>query len=971
MYRSRILVVAVVAVLVVAFALAVDAVRRPAAAAEAQVVTLDGHDHGRTFDGVGGVSAGGSSRLLRDYPEPERSQILDYLFRPGYGASLDLLKVEIGGDVDATEGAEPSHMRTPDSVDCHRGYEWWLMREAKARNPHIRFYGLAWGAPGWFSGGDYWSPDRVTYLLSWLRCAKANGFHVDYLGGGNESGYDRDFYVRLAAALDEHGWSDAKVVASDDHHPPDYWYVAQPMPSDKAFADAVDVLGEHDVCEWRTEQRTCHGDDTALGLGKPLWDSENSTQDYDVGAAPLARAMNRHYIDARITGNLNWALLDAWYDDFPIGGTGLLEAQRPWSGAYEIGPEIWVDAQTTQFTEPGWRYLDGASGYSTHGASYVSLRAPDSGDHTTVVETLDETRPETFRLQVTGGLDAGKPVHVWSTDVATQSTADDFVELGTVRPVNGSVTLGVQPGHVYTVSTTTGQHKGTARSHADPGSRLAVPYREDFEHVRRGGIARYVSDVHGGFAAEPCAGGRQGMCYEQTVPTQPLPWHGVVLPPTTMVGDPRWWGDYEVGADVLLNGADDVELLGRVDSQQHNAAGYHLRLASDGRWTLFSEDLHSTDRTLASGSTAAPGKDTWHQLSLRFRGDGITASLDGTELASVRDDAHTSGQVGVRVGGWTPAQFDDVSVVPTAPWPKLLSHQGMTATATSEHAANDFGHAYPASHAIDDRLWSTWRSEYAPPEPLPQAITLDLGRTRDVAGVTYTPSVAQASGQITRYRVDVSADGHSYATAAEGYWEPTEAVKTASWQHAVRARYVRLVALDVHGCPSSPTVAELNVSTTPLPSLGAGTPPSDPPPDYQNLVPKGEMSATATSQQPGYEAGKAVDGDCTTMWHTSWSPYQPPPQSITLDLGRSYRTTALVYQPRQDGSRNGVVGQYEIAVSSDGATFTKVASGDWPTTDDVKHADWSPAAARYVRLTATGGNGYVSAAELAVAYDTT
>jgi hypothetical protein len=43
---------------------------------------------GRTFDGVGAISGGGgNSRLLIDYPEPQRSQILDYLFKPGYGAA--------------------------------------------------------------------------------------------------------------------------------------------------------------------------------------------------------------------------------------------------------------------------------------------------------------------------------------------------------------------------------------------------------------------------------------------------------------------------------------------------------------------------------------------------------------------------------------------------------------------------------------------------------------------------------------------------------------------------------------------------------------------------------------------------------------------------------------------------------------------------------------------------------------------
>ena len=69
---------------------------------------------GRRFGGVGAVSAGGSTRLLIDYPKRQREEVLDYLFRPNYGASLDILKVEIGGDVDATVGAEASHMRAPE-----------------------------------------------------------------------------------------------------------------------------------------------------------------------------------------------------------------------------------------------------------------------------------------------------------------------------------------------------------------------------------------------------------------------------------------------------------------------------------------------------------------------------------------------------------------------------------------------------------------------------------------------------------------------------------------------------------------------------------------------------------------------------------------------------------------------------------------------------------------------------------------
>lgn len=107
------------------------------------------------FDGVGALSAGASSRLLIDYKEPYRSEILDLLFKPKYGAALQILKVEIGGDTQSTDGSEPTHLHYADeNPDCTRGYEFWLMQEAKKRNPKIQISALAWGVPGWIRGNN-------------------------------------------------------------------------------------------------------------------------------------------------------------------------------------------------------------------------------------------------------------------------------------------------------------------------------------------------------------------------------------------------------------------------------------------------------------------------------------------------------------------------------------------------------------------------------------------------------------------------------------------------------------------------------------------------------------------------------------------------------------------------------------------------------------------------------------------------
>src|SRR5690606_10660083 len=172
----------------------------------AQNIVIDGQNIGLTFDGIGALSAGGSSRLLYDYPEKERNQLLDYLFKPGYGAALHLLKVEIGSDTNSTSGSEPGHERKKGEVVYDLGYEWWLMKEAKKRNPDIKLAALAWGAPAWARSpedGGFYSQESIEFYLTWLDCAEQHGLQIDYLGGWNERGLNENWYIGLKKALKE------------------------------------------------------------------------------------------------------------------------------------------------------------------------------------------------------------------------------------------------------------------------------------------------------------------------------------------------------------------------------------------------------------------------------------------------------------------------------------------------------------------------------------------------------------------------------------------------------------------------------------------------------------------------------------------------------------------------------------------------------------------------------------------------
>ena len=185
-------------------------------------VIINGARPGPVFQGIGAISGGGgNSRLLIDYPPRERAQILDYLFSPHYGASLQMLKLEIGGGGFSSDGSEPSVEPIKGQLDCGAGYEFWLARQALARNPAIKLYGLQWSAPAWVRDrrGGLWSRADVGYVIDWLRCARQNGLTVSYVGGWNEhyqgTPVQQAWFVNLRAALDAAGFTGTQIVAAD------------------------------------------------------------------------------------------------------------------------------------------------------------------------------------------------------------------------------------------------------------------------------------------------------------------------------------------------------------------------------------------------------------------------------------------------------------------------------------------------------------------------------------------------------------------------------------------------------------------------------------------------------------------------------------------------------------------------------------------------------------------------------------
>src|SRR6185437_12394701 len=95
--------------------------------------------------------------------------------------------------------------------------------------------------------------------------------------------------------------------------------------------------------------------------------------------------------------------------------------------------------------------------------------------------------------------------------------ADYLVRGADLNPTSGSTyTISLQPGRVYTLTTTTGGGKGTATGNAS--AVLPLPYSDNFDSYTVGREARYLSDLQGSFEVSACAGGRSGQCIRQVAP---------------------------------------------------------------------------------------------------------------------------------------------------------------------------------------------------------------------------------------------------------------------------------------------------------------------------------------------------------------------------------------------------------------------------------------------------------------------
>ena len=457
----------------------------------------------------------------------------------------------------------------------------------------------------------------------------------------------KDSLVKNGLSTKLHGFDNWSGSETGGH----WGSVCDACGNDAALTAALNVCSAHTTCDGSSTVPACGLNYTPQ---KSFWDTEEHA--YYAGYTCeqyIVHDVNANYIsNSKITKTVFWYLIEAYYSVEQFTNQTMMRAYQPWSGHYEIDPGLWGYAHFNQFVDLGWQFIDGACGNVTGGGTYVTLKSPGNTDFSVIIETQNGSG-STLNFTISGGLPTTKTLCVW---MSNGTGTNQFVRQADIAPAaNGTFSITVAGNSIYSISTTTGQQKGTFAT-AIPAAQAFPPvYYENYDHYTGTDTAKawgylpyYDADIDGIFEIRPRPDGTAGKCLYQVLRTKSSSW-APEWAPFTLIGNTAGT-NYEVSADVYFDNGGWAGVMGRVNQTGTYGCyprGYYLRLASTGAWGLYYVAGAAGDGTaLATGTVTLTG--TWHNVKLQMNGTTLTCFIQNVQ---VTNPGITNGSSGNGVAG--------------------------------------------------------------------------------------------------------------------------------------------------------------------------------------------------------------------------------------------------------------------------------------------------------------------------------
>jgi len=256
--------------------------------------------------------------------------------------------------------------------------------------------------------------------------------------------------------------------------------------------------------------------------------------------------------------------------------------------------------------------------------------------------------------------------------------------------------------------------------------------------------------------------------------------------------------------------------------------------------------------------------------------------------------------------------------------PEMIPTSGITVTASSEETQDEDN---KAANVIDGDIDTIWHTKWNGGNTPPHTLDFNLGQIYDVFKLKYIPRQSGGdNGIVTKYNIYTSMDGVNYTLVKEtGTFVSDSTPKTVTFK-PTPAHYLRFEVLA--GKNGFGSAAEMNI--------------------YQNVVPIPVVSdnkiTAASSEQTGFEASKANDGDIATAWKAV---YEDPLKTWTVDLEEMYDLTEIELEWAGENAS-----KYNVEVSSDSKVWTSAVNRTaYTETSKVKTDRVSNQEVRFVKVT--------------------
>ncbi|MEC0091206.1 discoidin domain-containing protein [Paenibacillus macquariensis] len=256
--------------------------------------------------------------------------------------------------------------------------------------------------------------------------------------------------------------------------------------------------------------------------------------------------------------------------------------------------------------------------------------------------------------------------------------------------------------------------------------------------------------------------------------------------------------------------------------------------------------------------------------------------------------------------------------------PEMIPSSGMTVTASSEETQDEDN---KAANVIDGDIDTIWHTKWNGGNTPPHTLDFNLGQIYDVFKLKYIPRQSGGdNGIVTKYNIYTSMDGVNYTLVKDkGTFVSDSTPKTVTFK-PTPAHYLRFEVLA--GKNGFGSAAEMNI--------------------YQNVVPIPVVSdnkiTAASSEQTGFEASKANDGDISTAWKAV---YEDPLKTWTVDLEEKYDLTEIELEWAAENAS-----KYKVEVSSDSKVWTSAVDRTaYTESSKVKTDRVSNQEVRFVKVT--------------------